>query len=606
MSDEDLERLLSGDERLRRTVIDKATHHFIVAIISQTIEWATSFRTRAKANQSLIGRVVRTYYLGADPHLSGIPLLLQTDKGFYVYKPRPVDLDYYYNEIVRLLVQCGLKHPPGVLTVHNLQGYGFLSFVNSRLAPIGLEASDFRSIGTVLAIVYALAGTDFHYENIVFSEDGVFLIDLEGLLQPQVKTTSDPAHGSISVLNTGILPARILAGPSFDFDPSILGSKKFHFVCAREVALQSFLEGFTDAYNCILSNRCELLTSSIYASLRRTRSRFIVCQTVDYYRALARHIRSARTIDGSLGSTFLEQLRSSDGLDDPFLKSEKHSLSRLCIPVFYSSNKDSAIQTENGRETLAKVDKSGFDSSFDRIANGMSPADLNRQTWFIECSFEYHAMNFGYTLDVCEPIFETVRPETACLVQLIGRLSRKLSQYLKVDSLGAQYAVVPIFGQGQWSLYNRALDFSENRIVEDISTLAAQLVEAYDCCHDLDSSGFEHKICSIVDRIRHLLDKEARIINFVQPAIPDADRIFRISIDDGPCAYILDEFTERGKLSFQQCSSFISSFNFFQQSKQIRYGGIFATHCLYMSFGLPCLLITFCAIVFSMMLADDG
>src|SRR5690606_33615502 len=110
----------------------------------------------------------------SDPHSGGRTVhLLEFASGLrLVYKPRSLGVDRAFLEFLDWLALRGAPVPPPssptfVARVLDRGSHGWAEFVEHR------ECSDraavrryYRNSGSLLALVHALGGTDFHYENI--------------------------------------------------------------------------------------------------------------------------------------------------------------------------------------------------------------------------------------------------------------------------------------------------------------------------------------------------------------------------------------------------------------------------------------------------------
>ncbi|MEV6522740.1 type 2 lanthipeptide synthetase LanM family protein [Longispora sp. NPDC051575] len=112
-----------------------------------------------------------------------------------VYKPRPMAVHRHYTEVVRwlnaLLPEPGLRPVPVV----EGRGYGWSEFVPAEpcRTPEDLDLF-YRRQGVLLALLYALDGTDIHYENLIAHGAHPVLIDVETLFHPALKQDSDSDH----------------------------------------------------------------------------------------------------------------------------------------------------------------------------------------------------------------------------------------------------------------------------------------------------------------------------------------------------------------------------------------------------------------------------
>ena len=582
------------DELLARTICAQPPHRVLHLIVDQTATWARVFTARALACHDIVGEVHRTHDLGADPHLTGVPIALETDKGVFVYKPRPVLLDHLYNEFVGILCECGIKYPPGRLKVSVKPGYGFIEYVQSDHSPVSISIEQFQMVGTVLAITYALCGTDFHYENIVFSQNRAFLVDLEGLLQPIVSVSGEVASDTLSVLNTGILPARVVSGDNIDFDPSIVGSRRFQFSCSYSTAMLALRAGFRNTYKVLQESRNQITQNAVFKAFARAQSRYISVQTIDYYRALSRFAKSIRaTTKAGEKCDSLDQLYSELGSGDPFILFEKEALSQFCIPMFFHSPGPSTIVSEEGKKVSVKIKRDGFSASKYRIST-LSPADLRRQGWFVECSFECNALNRRMEFQSSDEWNGLPKAALLDARRLIAWLSSLVSDLRKIDPSDTCFLVVPIYEDGQWRLHNRRLDKQESQILTDLLYLATALKNSSRESNQMTQRLMEKLAKRLAAAIMDQSDIERRIIVFNEFSREHPPPSFCVSNTEGPCSIVITDFLNGKRLAPERGEAFLRSLAEALSGGNLRYGGIFQVPSLYFSIGVPCLLLVLC------------
>ncbi|MEV7929706.1 type 2 lanthipeptide synthetase LanM family protein [Kitasatospora sp. NPDC088779] len=175
------------------------------------------------------GRLVAVERTTGDGHRRGrsVAVLRFADGTRVVYKPRSLRVHGRFNELVGWF--NARPGTPGlrVLALLERDGYGWVEFVapGSCTAERQLERFYLRQ-GAWLALLYALDGTDLHFENLIACEDEPVLVDVETLFHPCVPADSqeDPAARALesSVYRSGLLP-RLLLGDETAVDVSGLG-----------------------------------------------------------------------------------------------------------------------------------------------------------------------------------------------------------------------------------------------------------------------------------------------------------------------------------------------------------------------------------------------
>jgi type 2 lantibiotic biosynthesis protein LanM len=116
------------------------------------------------------------------------------------------------------LNEQGTSLPLKVLKVIDRNSYGWVEYVAQLPCENELAVKRYyRRAGVLLCLLYTLKGKDCHYENLIASGEHPVLIDLETLLQPEIRELEDQGdYGELqtlvnqildnSVLSTGLLP----------------------------------------------------------------------------------------------------------------------------------------------------------------------------------------------------------------------------------------------------------------------------------------------------------------------------------------------------------------------------------------------------------------
>ena len=165
-----------------------------------------------------LGKVIEIKPNLSDPHNRGRSTIALTfESGLkLVYKPKDLGLDVAYNQILDWCNQQGVPLSFKILKVLNRQTYGWVEFVEHL--PIEDEAAArrfYQRTGMLLCLLYALGGTDCHYENLIVSGEHLLLIDMETLMHHEAKLQDFPQQQQQmadnqqlwdSVLRTGLLP----------------------------------------------------------------------------------------------------------------------------------------------------------------------------------------------------------------------------------------------------------------------------------------------------------------------------------------------------------------------------------------------------------------
>lgn len=180
----------------------------------------------------------------SDPHNGGRGVAeLTAASGWKVlYKPKCLRVDAAYYRLLAWIDGTGELPPFGGLRLLPREGrggtapYGWMEI--ARAAPCaGRAAAEryYERAGRLVALVYALEGSDCHSENVIARGEQPCLIDLETLMNPAAAglledTGVSPATATASrqlydsVLRTGLLPSWTLTAEGRRIDVSMLGA----------------------------------------------------------------------------------------------------------------------------------------------------------------------------------------------------------------------------------------------------------------------------------------------------------------------------------------------------------------------------------------------
>ncbi|HVF56052.1 MAG TPA: type 2 lanthipeptide synthetase LanM family protein [Pyrinomonadaceae bacterium] len=375
-----------------------------------------------------------------DTHREGRSVMVLTfESGFkVVYKPHSLSVDIHFNELLDWLNRQG-DHPPfRTLKVIDRGEYGWVEFVRGGECPDKAAVRRFyRRQGGLLALLYALEATDFHYENLIASGEHPVLIDLESLFHPRMKEDSpeqsaySPASRAIenSVMRIGLLPQRRwsldesagdgvdlsgLGGTGGQLSPfpvltvensstdemkavrkpvEMPGSQNRPSLKEDEIVLQDYTDdiitGFREIYKLLLRERDKLVADDgllspfgddeVRAILRPTRiyGTFLV---EGYHPDVLRDALDRRRLYDRLW----DQTRRTPELSRavPF---EIRDLENGDIPFFSSRPQSRDLWTSNNERIPDFYAEPGLEGVKNRIRQ-LSVDDLTRQEWFITAS----------------------------------------------------------------------------------------------------------------------------------------------------------------------------------------------------------------------------
>lgn len=154
-----------------------------------------------------------------DPHNGGRSVAIaEFSSGFkLVYKPRSLNLDIHFQNLLTWLNERG-NHPPfQTLNILNCGDYGWIEYVSHQpCQSLGEIQRFYQRQGAYLALLYALQATDFYSNNIIAVGEQPILVDLESLFHPRYSQLEGFDSLSLaeieldrSVLTVGILPMKL-------------------------------------------------------------------------------------------------------------------------------------------------------------------------------------------------------------------------------------------------------------------------------------------------------------------------------------------------------------------------------------------------------------
>lgn len=161
-------------------------------------------------NNQPIGNPVKINTNQGDMHNGGkSAAIVEFTSGLkIVYKPRNGAMDVAFNIFInQVAIETGIDLKAA--KVLDRGDYFWMEFIEHSPLTNAYELSGYYTqCGALLAIVFLLGGTDFHFENIIAGGKHPVLIDLECLFG----ATSEMQEDMFSVNNTGLVPANIYIG----------------------------------------------------------------------------------------------------------------------------------------------------------------------------------------------------------------------------------------------------------------------------------------------------------------------------------------------------------------------------------------------------------
>lgn len=380
-----------------------------------------------------------------------------------VYKPRWMDLDLAFCDLVEWYNGLGVGRALRAPRVLHREGYGWCEFVANNPCRSREELHDFyRAQGELMALLYATAAIDIHHENVVASGPNPVVVDAETLIQPELQLRKTSGHDMSahalaerkirqSVASTGMLPAVVdtgrgrksllvggIATPDSmsplptarwqDVGKDTMHLRRTHFPVPKAknspelegeaVPVLAFLgdlkRGFREGYEAIGKHREELRgPSGPLSSERSFRVRAIV-RVTSKYELLRREGSHPTLLRGAEARrAFFDKLWAATRKAPNFaaaVPGEHAALSAGSIPRFETSSKSRDLPV------LGELAQGFFARSADEVLQaqlaGLSPRDLEQQEWLLNACFACALYNHDQT--VCaEPLSLLREPSTS-------------------------------------------------------------------------------------------------------------------------------------------------------------------------------------------------
>ncbi|MFI9388124.1 type 2 lanthipeptide synthetase LanM family protein [Kutzneria sp. NPDC052558] len=365
----------------------------------------------------------------AHQHGRSVALLTFADGRTVVYKPRPLDLHAHFNEMLDWLN----RRVPGLdlcrVTLVRRDGYGWQEFVTEAPCDEMTGLSRFyRRQGALLALLYAVDGSDMHYENLIAHGDQPVLVDVETLCHPTIRVDSaagpDPAARELlrSVFRTALLP-QVMLGENGSLDISGMGGDQGVFptdgvgwdgagtdsmrLVRRPVAVRggrnrprlgrreaeprdyqaALLTGFQAGYDAIVEHRAELV--GLLRTCVEDEVRFVARPT-QLYATLLDESTHPDVLRDALDRDSVFDLLWTDSLDDPTRRRlVPHEIADLWagdVPMFTTRVGTRDVWSADGVRLPGLLAESGLAAVEAKLA-GMGEVDRHNQEWLIRASF---------------------------------------------------------------------------------------------------------------------------------------------------------------------------------------------------------------------------
>lgn len=370
----------------------------VATSIQHWVNWLTEFLTRFEADREEISRV----FLSGEPigkiaqvtpdlsdkHNEGrMVISLTLDSGFkLIYKPRSLAVEEAYFDMLSWFNTLGISLEFKTLKVLSRKDYGWVEFAqHTPCADIEGVGRYYRRAGNLLCLLYLCGAVDCHFENIIACGEYPVFIDVETLLQPQVRSFKEEAYRqradfaaaadiAESIVRTGFVPFLLFDQDQRPYDVSglagpwppqekrgnpangqcLTGGKNPSFkpnfnmpVChSRKIPPFQFgdiiIKGFQEVYTHILANQEQFISvHGPFEKLRNCRFRFVFRASRIYNMLFSKLLKPSLMGDAVMFCIESEALMriafKKDARQEclwPLVKSEVKSLLKQDIPYF--------------------------------------------------------------------------------------------------------------------------------------------------------------------------------------------------------------------------------------------------------------------------------
>ncbi|MBK6919019.1 MAG: type 2 lantipeptide synthetase LanM family protein [Deltaproteobacteria bacterium] len=393
-----------------------------------------------------------------------------------IYKPRNIDIESRWTELLRWCAARGAPVPLSGLRVLSRAEYGWVEVAAARPCASRDDFGGFyRRAGAMLCLVYLLAGTDCHRDNIVADGAMPVLVDAETLMHPgsaPVAPQEEDAHAQLtrrlthSVLSTALLPhwsptpdgggfegsgigpggtlptsLERLSPIARNTDAASLQAKQVELVAAKNVPhcdgalavaddyVAEIIEGFESTAAFVMSQREAMLADDgPIEAFANSAVRVLLRATADYDLIRDRARSPAAMRSGAARSIFIDTLMQpllGPATDDSHhalweaARREQAELERNDIPRFEVRANSSASRWR------AEWDHPGLQIARARIAS-LDVLEIRRQVGLIDASFEARGQPRGSERAQVEAAPSPSRTSDRDLVREVERITERI------------------------------------------------------------------------------------------------------------------------------------------------------------------------------------
>lgn len=364
----------------------------------------------------VLGECVKLTEMNSDRHQHGKTVLcLEFEQGKIIYKPRSLESDIIWNNLIDYLNKKSKVHLRGIHTL-NCQTHGWQEFINATQCENTDEIKQvYKRIGALLNMAYLCGVTDIHMENLIIDRDMPYITDLETLfdygksgvtaidqwiLNSVLVTQMLPVLSGSKMVKKGCDMAAITGGaggikikkeviknPYTDQMQFVyeeiqykkvknIARYKGQYVDPRDYT-EEIKEGFSFQYSVVTQNKLEIekLFRDIIGPSFTSR---IIYRDTDKYQQLLLLLKNPRYLASIEKSEALyNMLKADERIPNEIIDSEIANLRRGDIPYFL---KDMRFHIFNDGEHIFTCESN--DGLYSRL-NSFSNEDLKKQLFCI-------------------------------------------------------------------------------------------------------------------------------------------------------------------------------------------------------------------------------
>jgi len=453
-----------------------------------------------------MNHIAKIWFNSGDRHNGGQAVSIiafgkETSQQRVVYKPRNLDTDIAFQEFLNWYNKnSNTTTKLKTLNILNRKNYGWMEYV--EYAPCSNKeelANYYRRTGQILALLYSINATDFHFENLIAAGEHPVLIDLESLFHPPQQSTQPSASQSVqniindSVLRIQILPFKMyfgsevvdlsaLSNPELQNAPTMLwhaeGTDEIRIIRGRvnmgtnnnvptltggdfnKLEYQDYIiSAFKTTYQFLQENL--LNKDNILKVFNGCYVRILFRPTETYAQLLRAslhpdHLRSQ--MDADILFSRLWDKSEEEGASHAISSAEKIALLRLDIPIFQTKPNSRHLWSEGRIVVKNHFKRTGMSEVKSKIAR-MSQKDCNLQMWLIRASLAStrNLHEIEETSRLLKGLTINIPQNTSSIEAAVNSIAQKLRDSATICNSCAQWPGV-ILSQGVYDVKPLMLD----------------------------------------------------------------------------------------------------------------------------------------------------